>query len=146
LTDTLSREIPALDPASPKGAPGTRGNTAPLIDGLVIEGVLPAEPGGVVLELLLRGHRIGVPRADPGDATPTLYLLVGEPRAGGLPHGPLRTLRARPGWSLRSGTLAEAREFVANLPGSPVPTGAFDGLILLDPGVPAARAAWWPGG
>jgi hypothetical protein len=144
LADTLSQEIPALDAVSPKGDPATRRTTTPLIDGLVVEGVLPAEPGGVVLELLLRGHRIGVPGADPGEAPPTLYLLVGEPRAGGLPDGPLRTLRARPGWSLRSGTLADAREFAAKLPGSPVPTGAFDGLILLDPSVPAARAAWWP--
>ena len=147
---------PAADPLARPGAwsrPSTLGLThtmanaaqaalaadlrPPLIDGLGMGGAPAAEPGGLVLDLRLRGWPLTVPTKDSD-----LMLIVTHPRD----HAPPRPAQAQAVWTGPTAALwrlprAEAAALRAAWPEA-LAGGAVDGLTLIDPQVDTARAAW----
>lgn len=148
---------PAPDPLARPGAhsrPGTLGMThalglalsrpggwssgeAVLVDGVLLGGGVPAaEPGGLVLDRLLRARAAPAPDGS-SDLVLILSFARGAPPA--LPAG------GRALWAGDTAALwrlpRAAAEGWALPPGAAV-GGAMDGLVLLDPAADAALTAW----
>lgn len=116
-----------------------------IVDGMVLSGVPAVEPGGVLLDLWLRG--VDPKRIDVPQDTVDKVILVVSSRRGSAPltEGALDRLDGWDTWALRSGSLSEVREWTQSVCTPDTRTGgAWDGLALLHPQRGAsATEAWW---
>jgi hypothetical protein len=114
------------------------GAGSPLVDGVVLAGAPAAEPGGLVLDLLLRGEALATPAED----APLVVILSFDRARPPSPPAGAAALRTTPTAALWRLDRAGAAAWRAGLPAEARVGGAVDGLVLIDPGVDTARAAW----
>ena len=148
---------PAPDPLSRPGAhqrPGTLGMTHALglvlersgawdsAEGVLVDGVLvgpgvpAAEPGGLVLDRLIRGGGLKAPTLQSD-----LLLVLSFPR-GARPAPPAGAAALYAGDTVALWRWPRAGASAGGLPAGAAVGGAMDGLVLIDPQADAALTAW----
>lgn len=111
---------------------------SPLVDGVVLAGAPAAEPGGLVLDLLLRG----APLPPPAQDAPLVLILSFDRAQPPTPPVGAVVLRSTPTAALWRLDRVGAAAWRDGLPAEARVGGAVDGLVLLDPVVDTARGRW----